>query len=380
MRSIGHIANELLRIFLERRVRYAYQRKLRLMRKRCPAFFMERERVEEAAYRNYWSRFGWRVGVDWYRYYRNRSGKNLLSYVPNDVYYCKIERALNDPNQCAFWANKNLFEKHFGIDPFPKTYVRVIFGSIYDGEYNEITIDQARSILISASCDVVLKIAEESCGGHGLTFYLWRDGWLYDGVNSLDLRLLVNAGQPCLLQKIIRQAEFCSRFNPSSVNTFRVVTLRRPKTGEVVVLKRILRIGVGPSKVDNQSSGGISVGIFDDGRLNCQAFDRDGVSFENHPTTGIRFSGQHYDMVTNLNAFAVSIARGVPSLRLLSLDIAMCDDGSFKCIEVNTYGMQIDFLQTFDGGMFDPYTEEVIDYCLERADRSAFRYIRGFYF
>jgi hypothetical protein len=362
------------------RVKKAYQKKLKGLKRHHPNFFNALNIAQEYEFSRYWSRFGWKVSADWYRYYVNRSGLPLKNYVPNDVFYVRMERTLNDPNEAFFWANKNLLEKHYGKEYFPETLVRIISGDLYDSDYNEISLQLAEWILKRAASDVVMKVAEESCGGHGLKFYSWREGWFFDGEISLDLSELLRRRRPCLLQKVVRQAQFCRRFNPSSVNTFRIVTLRRPRNGEVVVLKRILRMGVGSTKVDNQSSGGISVGIFADGRINAKAFDGEGIAFESHPTTGIRFAAQHFDCVSKLDAFAISLARGVPSLRLLSLDIVMCEDGVFKCLEVNTYGVQIDFLQTYDGGMLDPYTDEVVSYCLDNCNRYVYRHIRGFYF
>ena len=274
-----------------------------------------------------------------------------------------------------------MLEKYYGAEHCPETFLRYHSKTLYDQDFNIVGPMQAKLILDGIQSDVVCKLAEESCGGHGVRFFANRGGRFIDNDNvELDLAGLMSAGDSFLLQKAIAQSRFTASFNSSSVNTFRVVVLRRPASGEWVVLRRILRMGVGDAQVDNQSSGGISVGLFDDGRLNHQAFDGDGHSYNQHPTSGVQFSDAVFEDCHSLDKFTLELAVGVPSLRLLSFDIVQCQAGGFKCLEVNTYGMQIDFLQTFDGGMFGDYTEEVVNYCLENQNLHSYRHVRGFYY
>jgi hypothetical protein len=380
MRSLITVINAAVEFLFLHRIRRIYKAKLRKLKYERANLFIHRDLLKGEEYCRYWSRFGFKVSRDWFDFYHNLSGKGCIRYVPSDVYYVKIERILNDPNVAYAWANKNLLGNNFGGEYFPETLFHFMSKDLYDSDYNEISLEAANEIIKLSGEDAVLKIAEESCGGHGVEFYQWKGGQLLSKEKPLSLNKLVKKGRPFILQKSISQGEFTASFNSSSVNTFRVVTCRLPKSGKVVVLKRILRIGVGNSKVDNQSSGGISVGIFNDGNLNEKAFDGKGNSYVQHPTTKINFKGQCFDAVRELDQFAIRLAAGVPGLRILSLDIVQCVDNTFKCLEVNTYGMQIDFLQTFDGGMFGPFTDEIIDYCLREQDRYSYIHVRGFYF
>lgn len=330
-------------------------------------------------YKHFWKRFGLVANPSYACYYTKLSGIFDTGYVPNDLFYTGIERVLNNPNDTYHYANKNLFELNFEASLFPKTLLRYFSQTFYDEEYRELSAEKAFNKLRQINEPFVRKIAEESCGGHGVSFHDPRT--LDSGRHSNELwGRFLNESRPFLIQEKIKQGDFTAAFNPGSVNTFRVVTLRRPVTGDAVVLKRILRMGVEGSQVDNQSSGGLSVGMFDCGRLNTIAFDGRGNGYPAHPTSKVPFAAKRFAAVKELDAFALSFSRFAPTLRLLALDIAQQQNGSFICLEVNTYGMQIDFLQTFDGGLFSEHTADVLAYCAEHAANSSFKYVRGFYF
>lgn len=375
---IALINNMLDRLF-RLRVSSIYKRKMRES-ERCLAVLGKPPSYEQIQiYEQYWKRFGLRADPVCLKYYMRVSGIFDTRYVPNDLFYTRIERVLNNPNDAFHYANKNLLDRNFEPTLFPKTLLRYFLGAFYDSDYQELHPHKALAALGEIDEPFVKKISEESCGGHGVSFHELADS---DSMarRGETLPEILNESRPFLIQRRITQSDFARRFHPGSVNTFRVVTLRRPISGEVVVLKRILRMGVNACQVDNQSSGGISVGVFDCGRLNAIAYDSSGRAYSFHPTSKVAFANKRFAAVRELDNFAIGFNRFTPTLRLLALDIAQQEDETFVCLEVNTYGMQIDFLQTYDGGLFAEYTDEVMTYCLENATSASFRYVRGFYF
>ena len=93
------------------------------------------------------------------------------------------------------------------------------------------------------------------------------------GVTTLP-QLFGLYGGNFIIQKYIDQHHWFARFNESSLNTVRVLTYRRIKNEEAVVLHRLLRAGRPGSVVDNQASGGIACAIDTDGRLMSFGIDK----------------------------------------------------------------------------------------------------------
>ena len=59
--------------------------------------------------------------------------------------------------------------------------------------------------------------------------------------------------------------------------------------GTVKIYSVVLRMGIGDAKVDNASSGGITVGVEDNGRLKSCAYSAKGMRFDIHPTSNTRW-------------------------------------------------------------------------------------------
>jgi glutathione synthase/RimK-type ligase-like ATP-grasp enzyme len=120
----------------------------------------------------------------------------------------------------------------------------------------------------------------------------------------------------------------------SSTNTIRVVTLRS-YNGNIIIVGTYARFGVGSSKVDNLSQGGICVSVdIDTGRLLHTGFDRMSHLFNAHPTSGVVFKGYEiplWDQVIDLARMVQSSFEFYP---LLGMDIAVTADGPIV-IEIN---------------------------------------------
>lgn len=93
---------------------------------------------------------------------------------------------------------------------------------------------------------------------------------------------------PVIVQKFVTQhpeLEAISR----SVNTIRTETILTHEN-DVLILGGFMRFGLNNTYVDNQSSGGLSVGIdLEKGVLKKYALDGRGVQYTSHPDSGIVF-------------------------------------------------------------------------------------------
>lgn len=189
---------------------------------------------------------------------------------------------------------------------------------------------------------VIIKPSVNSSGGSGIVF--WRDS------DDMDIEVLLKKCDNVVVQELIKQHPTLSAIHPDSVNSIRIMTIT---TGDKVnELSSILRMGVGKSQVDNVSSGGIAVGIDENGRLKGKAFSGNGKCFEKHPD-GADFKGievpAFQDCLDICKATAPRFAR---FSRLISWDFAIGIDNKPLLIEANFRWGELDFHQMCNGPIF----------------------------
>lgn len=138
-----------------------------------------------------------------------------------------------------------------------------------------------------------------------------------------------------IVQDVLAQDPRVAAFSPSSVNTFRVVTMMTPQD-EVIIVNASFRSGVAGGLVDNWSAGGVSVGVdCPRGTLKAFAYDKKSNRYAAHPTSGIVFEGFRIPEWEKIKATAIAIQTALPFYRLLGLDLALDREGTPVLIEVN---------------------------------------------
>lgn len=169
------------------------------------------------------------------------------------------------------------------------------------------------------------------------------------GVEIVDIRTvkemeyayfkkLVASGKFLLEEKVIQHDEM-SKFNPSSVNTIRCITLKTNCGVEMPYC--FMRVGRKGSFVDNGGAGGLLVGIDTTiGVLNTDGFSEYNERFIFHPDTEIRFRGSKIPAWSEAIAFAKEAAFKVKDINYLSWDLAYTKKG-WVVIEVNEVGQLI---------------------------------------
>lgn len=138
-----------------------------------------------------------------------------------------------------------------------------------------------------------------------------------------------------IVQDVLAQDPRVAAFSPSSVNTFRVVTMMTPQD-EVIIVNASFRSGVGGGLVDNWSAGGVSVGVdVSKGTLKTFAYDKKSNRYAAHPTSGIVFAGFRIPEWERIKAMATAVQSALPFYRLMGLDLALDRDGAPVLIEIN---------------------------------------------
>ena len=309
-----------------------------------------------------WKILDKRVSPMSYRFYSNYIGENE-NIVPPDTARQYIEPILNQGECVKFYNDKNSFGLFINPEDMPKTLFRSIGYKLYDGEYNAVTSINFLSCFEGYN-QIIVKPAKE-LGGHGISFFERKNGVLVDNNNvPLTLEYLEkNYKTDYLVQECFVQSNYIAQFNPTSVNTIRVNTYRDVNTGEIHVLGAALRIGAKGSKVDNATSGGVIIGINEDGKLGQCAYDKYGCSYTIY--NDIDFSNKEYIIPNfyDVKKFAIKISKRLPHMRLFALDIVLDATNTPKLIEVNSNNFSVKFLQLTKQPVFGEYTNDVIEYC-----------------
>lgn len=127
-------------------------------------------------------------------------------------------------------------------------------GVFFDGQGREISENDAVEVLVSYGKDTILKPTVETYGGHGVQK-------VSAGVTREEIKSLFKKYRyDFTFQKMVEQHEIMARFNPTSVNTIRVVTYRKPNR-ERKILYACVRFGGEGSVMDNVCSGGGFTGV-----------------------------------------------------------------------------------------------------------------------
>lgn len=310
--------------------------------------------VQERVIKDYWKdihKLG-KTEWKWFEIYNAflKDNERIEHYIPDNIWYQYVDLYLSNPRRSYTYDDKNMYDVFFHDINRPKTIIKKIDGMLFDNNDNIITEDDAVRLCENAN-KAIFKLSQYSVGGKGIYFYDKDKDNRNVIINNLgkDVNLVV--------QEIIEQHDSVARLHPNSVNTVRIMTMIFD--GKVKIVSSALRMGVGESKVDNASSGGIVCGILPDGKLRNFAYNVNGEKFDNvHPTSGCKFNDIQ---IPNFNKFcdlAKALAGRMMGIsRLISWDFAVDKEGFPLIIEANLTFGQIDFHQMCNGPIMGDQTK-----------------------
>ena len=273
-----------------------------------------------------------------------------------------IARRLNDYHYTKFFEDKGLLGFLVPNElKFPICYVRCINGEYYNNEMAQISKYEALNICVKQD-SILVKPSKDSSGGKGIRIIRLSECNEKERHN-LVLDILENYGKDYVLQQVIKQHPLISRFNDTSVNTFRVITLYL--NGEFSVLSIILRIGQKGSVVDNLSSGGLMVAIDEDGKMHNEGMT---LNLERKKSyNGIILGEQRIDFMPHiLQRIKCAHEKSFPLCKFIGWDVCIDKDGQPIVIEVNSSQPGVRGSQVLTGPIFGNRTQEVIDYCKKK--------------
>ena len=322
------------------------------------------------AWTDKWSVFGVKPSKRGYKVFsRFIKGDEMIDYVPEAISRSFIEPVLTPEEFSPFYSDKNSFDLLLPDGYLPKTFLRSIDGKLMDGKYRAIRLHEWEfsGFLHEKAVDEVAVKPSRGTWGKGFALFRWKNGsWINSGGDVLTLPYLwQHYGKNWMIQECLHQCDFMAQFNSTSVNTIRIACYRSVRTGELVTLNAVMRMGGKGAVVDNVSAGGMFVEIKDDGTLGKKVFNNYGKESAVH--NGIDFSANefkipHYERVKE---FVISIAMRMPHMSLFANDVMIDENGTPRLVEVNTQGFLVRFYHFCSHPAFGKYTDEIIEFCKE---------------
>ena len=301
--------------------------------------------------REFWAPYC-KISHKWALYYSSKNGNFDPRYIPNTLYYTKIDQHYNAKKLGYGFNDKNYYSLIFPNVKQPETVVRNIGGLFFDEQYHLISTYEAFERIISKN-EVIIKPSQESGSGRGICFLKSSQ------VESIK-ELLFNAKESnYIAQSIVPQHPDLEIIHPGSLNTIRICTILLEDG--VHVLSAVLRMGTGNSRIDNVTAGGISAAIKPSGKLDKYAYTYyTGERLERHPQ-GVLFENYKIPEYSKAIDCVKSLAQTIGNFRLVSWDICIDDKCDIVLIEANMRKGGINLHQFDNGPLFGDLTARVLD-------------------
>ncbi len=309
---------------------------------------------EEAQVRDFYSAYKI-PNMVFHKYFTEKTGRFHPNYLPQDIYVAYVDPYFNDIRGSKYLDNKCYYEALFHGVPQPYTVLKRVNNIWLDGNNTPVSQEQCLEILAAEPRGVFVKEAQTSAGGHGVTYF--GD----PKTNGREaLRMAATYPTDVIIQRELVQHADLAAINPSSVNSYRIYSVLG-KDGVAKIYSSVFRIGVGDTKVDNYASGGISVGIDENGTLRSDGFNKRGQKSLEHPVSGITFLGYKVPSYDKAVELVKKTHPRIAHYRSVSWDIAIIEDGTPVLIEANLCRGGIDLLQLNNGPLFGDDTKKILD-------------------
>ena len=337
----------MIRMFLNYR-----KRELAIAKKNTVARSLSREQLRTC--REYYRRW-FRLNPSFHEFYYEKTGIFDPRFIPNDIYFSYIDTYYNNGKYAAVLDNKCYYARMFGnLCRQPRVFAYRMNRIWFDEQMSPLS-DEELIRRVSGAKELVVKKANDSCGGHGVHFVTGEG----EEICAAFQKAVSQMPNDIVVQYPVRQHPALNKVHADSVNTIRVFSLYRK--GQVKIYSTALRMGIGGARVDNGSSGGIVSGIEADGRLKPYAYTTKGEKFFTHPTSGVKFDEIVVPAYAEILEITKKLHPLIPDFRMVSWDFSVDDEGHPVMIEANLRSGGLIFHQLNNGPLFGDDTEEILD-------------------
>lgn len=290
----------------------------------------------------------------WHKLYTTLNGEFSEKYVPEDIFYTKLEPFLNK-SQESFPAllDKNLLSKLFINASQANTIVKNINGCFVNDKDQVIGFDKAVS-QVSKFENFVIKPSIHSGGGRKVGFHRIKEINVESWSNYIS-NLFSSYDKNFIIQEILKQNETMKKLNPTSINTIRVLSFL--ENDSVKILSSYVRMGAKGSFADNISTGGLCCGINPDGSLHKFGWNSILKKFTDNGND-VQFEQFTIPFIEQIHQEVEIYHQCIPYFKLVSWDIAIDHNDKVTLIEFNTIYQDINGHQVINGPILETVIEQ----------------------
>ncbi len=140
-----------------------------------------------------------------------------------------------------------------------------------------------------------------------------------------------------IIEEIVKQSWQLGRFNPSSVNTIRVYSVRYKN--EIIITGAVFRLGRTGRITDNYTTGGMAAEIdVDLGIITSRAINYREESYFVHPDTKEVILGAEIPKWDEVKETVKKAHLRIPQFGYIAWDVVVTEDGQITFLEANTCG------------------------------------------
>ncbi|PTL39409.1 CapA family protein [Alkalicoccus saliphilus] len=296
--------------------------------------------------------------------FQNLTGKKEVRVMPREVMKFEVIPYFNILGKLNMYADKNLYDMFFQTDRLVKAVLKRVRENYFTGDNKHLNKKEAWDHLLSQKEAVIIKPTVTN-NGVGINKIHFDNNRAYIKDEEISLETLEERfGPNFVIQDVLKQHPIMAEPHPSSVNSLRMVTLRWK--GKIEYLLTFARFGANNSVNDNAGTGGVCLGITDEGEFMNFAVDEHARKHETHPTSGYSFKNQV--KIPNFEEyikFAKELHEQVLHQDYISWDIVVGEDEKPILMEANFSGATWLYQLASQRSVFGDLTEEVISFVMK---------------
>lgn len=317
---------------------------------------------EIAQIHEYWDKYKFaypNIDLKAFEAFKNRFGRFDVRYCPQPIYRTFFYPNLVSSKYLTPFRNKTLMAFLYPDIPKPRTIARRMCGIYYNEQYEPIDKEQFIEICctyVGQNERMIVKPGG-SYSGMGVVVLDHTDT-TRDVIEQILTKDMEN--QDVVFQEVLKQSPFMDAFNPSSVNTVRIITLL--VHGKVTPISAMIRVGKAGSIVDNWHAGGSVVGIdINSGRCNTWALGHEMKHITVLPS-GLDLEAQEL-IVPNFEKLKEDVTRAHyrnPYLEFRAWDIALDHENVPTFIECN-HNVSLPAHEVVSGAIFGEFLDDLLE-------------------
>ncbi len=300
---------------------------------------------------------GHKVPTIWHRFMYSRTGVFTHKYIPLSLYRTELIGRMNIFPFMDAYADKNISHLLFPNVQQPRIIVKNMNGYFY-ADHTPISKEEALALCQNLNNTIIKP--SMSTRGQGVQLLETHNGITNINHKTIE-QVFADYKQDFLIQEKIKQHPDLDALNPTSANTIRLLTYRNGM--DIIVLYTVIRIGKMNQVIDNESAGGISARINNDGTLAKYAYGAPGDDMVTHTDTGIELLGYPIPSYHKVVETAQQLHYKLPYFDMAAWDFAVDLNGEPVFVEWNA---NPDLSQTANGPAFGDYTELIINHTYQK--------------